>query len=173
METILNDKSKSYERITLDMLLSYIKSNLSTLQPTSSVIIVDKKDKENDKQIDKQMDKQMDKQTDKQKSSKTSLTNTSNSSTSNTSNNIISFYEELINSTSKIKFNSDFIKPLLSILSNNTDNNESFYVINYANIIPTEKKDTETSDSNTSKKKVDYSKFSFFKSLLYSLINKP
>jgi hypothetical protein len=140
------------------MLLSYIKTNLSSLQPSSSVIIVDKKDKESDKQTDKQKTS---------KSSKTTLTNSSNST------NSTSFYEELINSTSKIKFNSDFIKPLLSMLSNNTDNNESFYVINYANIIPPEKKDTETSDSNTTKKKVDFTKFSFFKSLLYTLISKP
>ena len=150
METILNDKSKSYERITLDMLFSYIKNNLSTLQPTSSVILVDKKDKDIDKQTDKSS-----------KHSKSSLTNS------------VSFYDELLNSTSKIKFNSDFIKPLLSILSNNTDNNESFYVIKYTNIIPPEKKDTETSDSNTTKKKVDYSMFSFFKSVLYSLLDKP
>jgi hypothetical protein len=150
METILNDKSKAYERITIDMLLSYIKNNLSTLQPTSSVIIVDRNDK-----IDKN-----DKNDRKDKKNDIPKTN------------IKSFYDELINSNSKIKFNSDFIKPLLLILSNNTDNNESFYVINYTTIIFPDKKDTETSDSNT-KKKVDYSKFSFFKSLIYCLISKP
>ena len=145
METILNDKAKSYERITLDMLLSYIKTNLSNLQPISSVITMEKDNKDSkDGNISK-------------------------------TNKVIpikstSFYEELNNSTSKIKFNSDFIK---SLMSNITDNNESFYVINYKNTIPFEKKDTETSDSNNSKKKVDYSKFSFFKSILYCLIDKP
>ncbi len=142
METILNDKAKSYERITLDTLLSYIKTNLSTLQPISSVITVDNKDNK-DSKINK--------------SKVIPIKSTS-------------FYEELDNSTSKIKFNSDFIK---SLLSNISDNNESFYVINYKNTITIEKKDTETSDSNISKKKVDYTKFSFFKSILYSLLDKP
>jgi hypothetical protein len=41
METILNDKSKTYERITLETLLAFIKTNLSSLQPLSEIIMIE------------------------------------------------------------------------------------------------------------------------------------
>jgi hypothetical protein len=41
MEVILNDKSKAYERITLEDLLQFIKTNLSTFQRPTEIITVD------------------------------------------------------------------------------------------------------------------------------------
>ena len=142
METILNDKSKAYERITLDMLLSYIKTNLSTLQPNSSVITVDKKENSETKT----------------KVSKVNKINTE------------SFYDDLNNSVSKIKFNSDFIKTFITNTEINNIN-DALYVLNYNNIISVSVENSEASETN--KKKVDYTHFSFFKSVLYALINKP
>lgn len=46
METILSNKSKSYERITLGMLLGFIKSNLSTFQPCAEIIVENEEKKE-------------------------------------------------------------------------------------------------------------------------------
>lgn len=145
METILNDKSKAYERITLDMLLSYIKTNLSTLQPTSSIITVDKKDNISDSKVNKPS------KIKKEPSE--------------------SFYDNLNNSVSKIKFNSDFIKTFIANTDINSIN-DVLYVLNYKNSITETVNNSETSDSNT-KKKVDYTHFSFFKSILYLLIDKP
>ena len=130
METILNDKSKSYERITLDTLISFIKINLSSLQPISEIIMVDNN-------IEKNSVKPSDK-TIKQKT----------------------FYDQLAETTNSVNFCSNFIKnfskfPLESNL----------LVLNLNSLFVPE-------GSEEKNKKTDYSKYTFFKSVLYNLIKK-
>jgi hypothetical protein len=130
METILNDKSKSYERITLDTLISFIKINLSSLQPIGEIIMVDNN-------IEKKSVKLSDKII-KQKT----------------------FYDQLAETTNPVNFCSNFIKnfskfPLESNL----------LVLNLNSLFVPE-------GSEEKKKKTDYSKYTFFKSVLYNLIKK-
>jgi hypothetical protein len=130
METILSNKSKSYERITLDMLLKFIKINLSTFQPCAE-IIVEKEEKT--KQVEKNI------------SAKTQSTKKS-------------FYEELDYSTKPINFESSFIKNFPNFPQSN------LLVCNLLSLfVPTE--------SETKNKKIDYSKYTFFKAILYNSIS--
>jgi hypothetical protein len=128
METILNDKSKSYERITLDTLISFIKTNLSSLQPVSEIIMI-----EPEKKVPVKSEIKIKK--------------------------VKTFYEELAENKSPINFCSNFIKNFPNFPESNllVSNLNSLFV-------------PEESDGN--KKKVDYSKYTFFKSVLHNLIKK-
>ncbi len=126
METILNDKSKSYERITLATLISFIKTNLSSLQPIGEIIMVDTKEKKVVKEEKVKKEK--------------------------------SFYEELLEGNTPINFNTNF--------TNNFPNfptNSNLLVLNLNSLFIPE-------ESEGKKKKTDYSKFTFFKAVLYNLI---
>jgi hypothetical protein len=126
METILNDKSKSYERITLDTLISFIKINLSSLQPIGEIIMVDNTEKKVVKQEKVKKEK--------------------------------NFYEELSDTTTPINFNNNFTNDFL-----NFPNNSNLLVLNLNSLFIPE-------ESEGKKKKIDYSKYTFFKSVLYNLI---
>jgi hypothetical protein len=128
METILNDKSKLYERITLDTLIAFIKTNLSSLQPVSEIIMVEQEKKVPVK-------------------------------TENKVKKINTFYEELAENSNPINFCNNFTKNFPNFPESNlliTNLNSLF--------IPEE--------SEGKKKKVDYSKYTFFKAILYNLIKK-
>ena len=81
MEVILNDKSKAYERITLEDLLQFIKTNFSTFQRPSEIITVDKVETLNNENNNKNS-------TDKLKKK----------------SEVKSFYDELATSVSNVKF---------------------------------------------------------------------
>jgi hypothetical protein len=84
MEVILNDKSKAYERITLEDLLQFIKTNFSTFQRPSEIITVDAVSSDNNTKII----------TDKLKKRP----------------DVKSFYDELTTSVSNVKLNSNLIR---------------------------------------------------------------
>ena len=130
METILNDKSKTYERITLETLIAFIKTNLSSLQPLSETIMVEPEKKE---KVPVKSEIKI--------------------------KRIKSFYEELAENTNPIIFSSNFIKNFSNFPESN------LFVSNLNSLFVPE-------ESEGKKKKVDFSKYTFFKSVLYNLIKK-
>ena len=130
METILNDKSKTYERITLETLIAFIKTNLSSLQPLSETIMVEPEKKE---KVPVKSEIKI--------------------------KRIKSFYEELAENTNPINFSSNFIKNFSNFPESN------LFVSNLNSLFVPE-------ESEGKKKKVDFSKYTFFKSILYNLIKK-
>lgn len=127
METILSNKSKSYERITLDILIGFIKSNLSTFQPCAEIIVENDEKKEKKNSLVKIEIKKKD------------------------------FYEDLENSTKPINFESNFIKNFPNFPQSN------LLVCNLSSLFIPE-------ESEIKNKKIDYSKYSFFKAILYNSI---
>ena len=137
METILNDKSKLYNKITIDTLINFIKVNLSSFQPASEVITVENTKPIKSTKTEKSIPKQIDTKTfyDKLK-------------------------EPLIDSKYNILFSPNFFKKLPNF-SLETD----LFLLN----LNCPFIDIETT-SEDSKKKTDYTKYTFFKSVLYNLI---
>lgn len=143
MEMILNNKSKSYDRINLDSLLSFIKTNLSTFQHPVKIVTME----DNSTNI---------LTTDvvtKEKASKTIKDVKLEKS----------FYDELESSEPTIKFNPKMIKKFTNYP---VDTDIFTYNINNFLIF-------EPDLSDASQKKNDYSAFTFFKSIIYSLLQKP
>jgi hypothetical protein len=140
MEVILNDKSKAYERITLEDLLQFIKTNFSTFQRPSEIITVDKVDTLNNETNDKSSTDKLKKKLE-----------------------VKSFYDELATSVSNVKFNSNLIKSF-----SNFPETPDHFVFNMNNFLIETNSDTETEV-----KKIDFSKFTFFKSVLFNLLKTP
>jgi hypothetical protein len=144
MEMILNNKSKSYERINLDTLLSFIKTNLSTFQHPVQIVSGD------DTIVNIVVNNTSDKEKNSKKTKDIKYEKT--------------FYEELLISETIIKFNPKMLKKFSNYPVDTdifTYNINKFLIFDPADL------------SETSQKKIDYSTFTFFKSIIYSLLQKP